>query len=357
MIEKVLIAGPCGAESREQLLATARGIAARFPNAWFRAGVWKPRTRPGSFEGRGEEALEWLNEVQKETGLRVMTEAANAHQAELVLKSGLDAVWIGARTTVNPFLVQEVADALQGVSIPVMVKNPIHPDVHLWRGAIERFQQSVSGEVIALHRGFHSFETSEFRNHPRWQVAFELKSYLPGTRLICDVSHIAGLRSLLHSVAQEALDLGYDGWMIETHIDPDKALSDKLQQITPQQLEELIARLHPRQNSIGDGNAANDILRYRAEIDQLDEALIGLMQQRMRYSAMIGEIKKENNISVFQPERWRSILQHMISRGSELGIHAGFIRNLFIQIHDESVRIQGKIIASETEKKAGEHEN
>lgn len=345
--EKILLAGPCSAESREQVLETARGIAKRFPHAIFRAGVWKPRTRPGSFEGIGEPALEWLREVQTETGLKVMAEAANAYQAELCLKAGLDAIWIGARTTVNPFLVQEVADAVKGTAINVMVKNPIHPDVDLWRGAIERIRAAVSTEVIAIHRGFHSFETTEFRNHPRWQVAFELRSMLPGLKMVCDISHIAGARPLLQSVAQEALDLGYEGWMIETHIHPDSALSDKMQQVTPEQLEALLQQLQPRHTRFDEGPALETIRNYRAEIDQLDNTLLQLLRERMKYSTLIGELKKENNISIFQPERWRAILQKMMTRGEELQINPGFIRNLFIQIHDESVRIQGEIVNKE----------
>lgn len=345
--DKILLAGPCSAETREQVLETAKAIAARFPEAIFRAGVWKPRTRPGSFEGIGEPALEWLKEVRELTGLKVMTEAANAYQAECCLKAGLDAVWIGARTTVNPFLVQEVADALKGTSITVMVKNPIHPDVDLWRGAIERVQRAVKGEVIAIHRGFHSFETTEFRNHPRWQVAFELRSMLPGMKLICDISHIAGARPLLQSVAQEALDLGYDGWMIETHINPDVALSDKLQQVTPEQLEHLLMSLQAKHTKIEEGETLNQILHFRDAIDKLDDALLQLLKERMQYSSLIGELKKEHQISIFQSERWREILKSMMQKGAELNINPGFIRNLFIQIHDESVRIQGEIVNRE----------
>ena len=342
--DKVLIAGPCGAETREQVLSTAKGIASRHPEAFFRAGVWKPRTRPGSFEGAGEPALEWLLEVRRETGLRIITEAANAWQADLCLKAGLDAVWVGARTTVNPFLVQEVADALRGSGMPVMVKNPIHPDAELWRGAIERVREATGGPVTAIHRGFHSFETSEFRNHPRWQVVFELQSMLPGIKMICDISHIAGARPLLRNVAQEALDLGYDGWMIETHIRPDEALSDRQQQVTPEQLTELLSQLDPRSRRIDDALAAETIEAHRREIDRLDAAMLELLRERMKHSASIGEIKKEHGISIFQPERWRYILQHRMQHGGSLALNPGFVRNLFIQIHDESVRIQGEIV-------------
>jgi chorismate mutase len=353
MESKLLIAGPCGAESEAQLMETARAIATRFPGAWFRAGVWKPRTRPGAFEGVGEPALEWMQKVRHETGLKVVTEAATTHQLEACLKAGIDGVWIGARTTVNPFLVQDLADAMLGISIPVMVKNPLHPDVDLWRGAIERVGQSVKGEVIAIHRGFHSFETSEFRNHPRWQVAFELKSFFPGIRMVCDISHIAGRRPLLRGIAQEALDLGYDGWMIETHIDPDNALSDKMQQVTPDQLAELLHGLSPRISDIGNGTAATEIMNYRSEIDRLDEALLQLMQERMKLSARIGEVKKENDISIFQPDRWRHILSTLRERGNEIGLSPGFIRNLLIQIHDESIRIQSEIVHRDELKNVG----
>lgn len=344
---KLLIAGPCGAESLQQVMETARGIASSFPDAVFRAGVWKPRTRPGSFEGAGTPALEWLREVREETGLRIMTEAATTQQAEECLKAGLDAIWIGARTTVNPFMVQEVADALKGTGCTVYVKNPIHPDVALWRGAIERMTLSVKGEVMAIHRGFHSFETTPFRNHPRWQVAFELLSQLPDLKMVCDISHIAGARPLLQSVAQEALDLGYDGWMIETHIRPEEALSDKAQQVTPDDLARLLWSLRARLPDFVEGGQRDVLMSYRAEIDKLDETLLHLLKERMRYSAMIGELKKENNISIFQPSRWRQILQTMREKGAALQIDPGFIRNLFIQIHDESVRIQGEIISRE----------
>lgn len=354
MESKLLIAGPCGAESEYQMMSTAHAIAARFPGAWFRAGVWKPRTRPGAFEGVGEPALEWMQNVQRETGLRVVTEAATTQQLEACLRAGIGGVWIGARTTVNPFLVQDLADAMQGISVPVMVKNPLHPDVDLWRGAIERVGNSVKGEVIAIHRGFHSFETSEFRNHPRWQVAFELKSFFPGMRMVCDISHIAGRRPLLRGVAQEAFDLGYDGWMIETHIDPDRALSDKMQQVTPDQLAELVDSLFPRNSDIGTGSSASEIMRHRSEIDRLDEALLHLMRERMKLSARIGEIKKENDISIFQPERWSHILSTLRERGSSLGLSPGFIRNLLIQIHDESIRIQSEIVHRDEMKNAGD---
>ncbi|MBL7924836.1 MAG: bifunctional 3-deoxy-7-phosphoheptulonate synthase/chorismate mutase type II, partial [Bacteroidia bacterium] len=309
---KLLLAGPCSAESREQVMATAREIASRYPQAIFRAGVWKPRTRPGAFEGRGEEALAWLREVRAETGMKVMTEAANAKQAEACLEAGLDAVWIGARTTVNPFLVQEVADALRGTSIVVMVKNPIHPDVELWRGAIERVKAAVKAEVLAIHRGFHSFETTEFRNHPRWQLAFELRSLMPDLRMICDISHIAGARPLLQSVAQEALDLNYDGWMIETHIQPDLALTDKQQQVTPERLEELLSKLHPRHAKATDPLSLAQLESWRREIDRLDEEILKLLKERLHFSEQIGELKKEKQVSIFQPERWKAILDEMM---------------------------------------------
>ncbi len=351
MYDKLLVTGPCSAESREQVLATARAIASGTNAGYFRAGIWKPRTRPGAFEGVGEKGLDWLREVREETGLKIMTEAANARQATLCIEAGLDAIWIGARTTVNPFLVQEVADALKGTHLQVMVKNPIHPDVELWRGAIERVREHAGNEVIAVHRGFHSYETTEFRNHPRWQLAFELRSYFPGMKMICDISHIAGARPLLQSIAQEALDLGFDGWMIESHIDPDAALSDKMQQVTPRRMIEILKSLQPRKAEFDAGPALSTILGYRDEIDKLDSALLHILNERIRYSALIGDLKKENNISIFQPDRWRQILSGMIAKGEEMNINPGFIRNIFIQIHDESVRIQGEIVNREEEKK------
>lgn len=342
--EKMLVAGPCSAESFDQVMATAKGIAGDFPTAWFRAGVWKPRTRPGSFEGIGEPALQWLQEVRKETGLRIMTEAATAQQAEACLKAELDAVWIGARTTVNPFLVQEVADVLRGSALSVMVKNPLHPDAELWRGAIERLSNAVSGEVMAIHRGFHSFETSQYRNPPRWQVAFALRSMMPQLRIICDISHIAGTRHLLQSVAQEALDLNYDGWMVETHARPDAALTDKQQQITPQQLSQLFAALEPRFSSTDDPLSKELLKQWRQQIDVLDDQLLQLLHQRLMLSEKLGALKRDQQISIFQPERWQYILEEMHRKGTALGIHPDFIRNLFMQIHDESVRLQGEMI-------------
>lgn len=347
---KMLLAGPCSAESRDQVLNTAKEIAARFPAAMFRAGVWKPRTRPGSFEGKGEEALEWLKEVRSSTGMKIITEAANARQVELCLKAGLDALWIGARTTVNPFLVQEVADACKGTSITVMVKNPIHPDVELWRGAIERVQDAVKSEVIAIHRGFHSFETTEFRNHPRWQIPFELKSYMPDLKMICDISHIAGARPLLQSVAQEALDLNYDGFMIETHINPDVALTDKMQQVTPQRLEEMLSKLLPRHPRATDSASLAQLEMWRKEIDRLDDELLKVLKDRLHFSGLIGGLKKEKQVSIFQPDRWKAILEDMLKKGELLHLNPGFVRNLFIQIHDESVRIQGEIVNREEKK-------
>ena len=262
----------------------------------------------------------------------------------------MDAIWIGARTTVNPFLVQELADALKGTSINVMVKNPMHPDISLWRGSIERIKESVNSEIIAVHRGFHSFETTEFRNHPRWQVHFEMKSYFPDLKMICDISHIAGARPLLQSVAQEALDLGYDGWMIETHINPDAALSDSNQQITPDRLQELILNLEPRLPSPIDAMSIAQLKNWRDEIDRLNDEILVLLKERLHYSSKIGELKREKNVSIFQPERWKYILDEMNTRGKELDINEGFIRNIFIQIHDESVRIQAEIINREEKK-------
>lgn len=351
MGNKMLVAGPCSAESLQQVMTTARGIAAQFPGAWFRAGVWKPRTRPGSFEGIGEPALGWLRQVREETGLRIITEVATPAQATACLAAGLDAVWIGARTTVNPFLVQEVAGVLQGTGLTVLVKNPLHPDAELWRGAIERISAAVSGPVIAVHRGFHSYESSQFRNPPRWQVAFELRSVMPDLPIICDISHIAGTRSLLRSVAQEALDLNYDGWMVETHADPDRALTDKHQQITPAALTALFAALEPRFPTTTDPESLALIGQWRAGIDRLDDQLIQILHERFILSEKLGELKRTQQISIFQPERWQFILAEMHRKGMALGLSPDFIRNLFIQIHDESIRIQGEII-SRAENKA-----
>jgi chorismate mutase len=336
-----LIAGPCSAESPAQLLQTAKGIAANYPNAVFRAGVWKPRTRPGSFEGKGEEALIWLNQMKAETGLRFAVEVATPMHVELALKHKVDVMWIGARTVVNPFSVQELADVFKGVKdVPVMVKNPIHPDINLWIGAIERIMNAGIDRIAAVHRGFHQYGNSQFRNDPAWEIPIQLKSQLPDLALLCDPSHIAGNRTLLSFVAQRAMDLDMDGLMIETHCTPDLALSDAKQQITPETLHELVRNLRicESENEIID--SSNELQKLRNSIDAIDDELIQLFAKRLGYSKKIGKYKHENNITILQIRRWKKTLKNQLKNGAALGLNESFIKAIYQLIHDESISAQ-----------------
>lgn len=340
-----LIAGPCSAETETQVLQTAHQIASRFPNAVYRAGVWKPRTRPNAFEGVGEPALEWLKLVKTETGLRTSTEVANAEHTELALKHGVDILWIGARTTVNPFSVQEIADVLKGVDIPVMIKNPVHPDIQLWLGAIERISQAGITKLAAIHRGFHSPQPSSFRNKPHWNLAIELKRLLPEMPLICDPSHICGNTELIPLVAQKALDLDMAGLMLETHIHPELAWSDAKQQLTPDQLLELIGNLKPRQSSVTDEYGLNHLGELREIINKLDGDILQIMSERMLASKKIGEFKKDKGVTVLQVARWDEILNTRISAGEMLGLEKEFVTKLYSLIHKESIDVQNKLMS------------
>lgn len=337
------IAGPCSAESEEQVMSAARGLATSQIDL-FRAGIWKPRTRPDSFEGMGASALPWLNRVQKETGLKVCTEVANASHVEATLKHGIDALWIGARTTVSPFAVQEISDALAGVDIPVLVKNPINPDLKLWIGAIERLRNAGIEKVAAIHRGFSTFETNKYRNQPRWQLAIELKRHFPDIALICDSSHICGARPLLENVSQKALDLNYDGIMLEVHPDPDSALSDAKQQITPAAFAKLKKALRYRPAE-SDNNAFIESLRnLRLQIDEIDDEIVSLLNGRMEIVDNIGAFKKRNNISILQTKRWSDILERCRRKGEELGLNPDFITHFLEAIHHESINRQHDIL-------------
>ena len=342
--DRILIAGPCSAESEEQVMETASGIATINPNAIFRAGVWKPRTRPGLFEGRGEPALQWLVDAKAKTGLRIATEVAIPKHVELALKYNVDVLWVGARTTVNPFMVQELAEALKGVDIPVMVKNPIHPDLQLWIGGLERFNKIGISKLAAIHRGFYTFEHSEYRNAPRWELVYELKSLFPALPIICDVSHIAGTTSLLHMVAQQAIDLNLDGLMIETHRDPSVALSDAQQQITPDNLRKLLSLLIARNASFTEEVIVNRMNGIRNKIDDLDKLLMKTLGDRMELAKEIGELKKEYNVSILQLDRWKAVIESCMQKADQAGLYKEFVRNIFIQIHDESIRIQSAIL-------------
>ena len=341
---RALIAGPCSAESEEQVLETAQKIAANFPHALYRAGAWKPRTRPNQFEGKGELALEWLSKVKKTTGLKVTTEVAIPRHVEQAIKYGIDVLWIGARTTVNPFLVQELAEALRGVDIPVMIKNPLHPDLQLWIGAIERFSNVGAVKLAAVHRGFYTFEHSEYRNAPRWELVYELKSLFPELPIICDISHIAGTTSLLQMVAQQAVDLNLDGLMVETHRNPSQALSDAQQQVTPDQLFEMISSLRFRYPGFTQEVINTRMAGIRKKIDELDTLLLSNLSHRMDLAREIGELKKEHNVSILQLERWKEVMEQCMNKADEKGLYREFVRNIFIQIHDESIRLQSAIL-------------
>lgn len=340
------IAGPCSAESEAQVLSTARSLAAAKIDL-FRAGIWKPRTRPDSFEGMGTPALKWLNKVQRETGLKVCTEVANTQHVEACLEHNIDVLWIGARTTVSPFAVQEIADALKGTNVPVFVKNPINPDLKLWIGAIERLRKAGIEKVGAIHRGFSTYETGKYRNQPRWQVAIELKRTFPDITLICDSSHICGSRPLLEQVSQKALDLNYDGIMLEVHPNPDAALSDAQQQITPETYKAIKARLQYRPSESSDNAFRETLQNLRLQIDEIDDEVVSLMNSRMQIIDSIGAYKKRNNISILQTKRWSEILERCMAKGEDLGLNPEFIRNYLQAIHQESINRQHDILNRE----------
>ncbi|MEX1189251.1 MAG: chorismate mutase [Bacteroidia bacterium] len=342
--EPLNIFGPCSAESREQVLETARQIAANFPNAIFRSGIWKPRTRPGMFEGVGEQGLEWLQEVKSETGLKVITEVASPAHLNQVLKAGIDMVWIGARTTVSPFSVQELAEAIKGVDIPVFVKNPVNPDLGLWMGAIERFKNSGVEELYAIHRGFHSYDSSPYRNSPRWEIVIDLKTQMPDIPVICDVSHISGTPELIATVAQKAFDLDYQGLMVETHINPEIALSDAKQQITPTSLHYIYNALHRRSVSTNSDEMLVKLIELRSRVDSVDDAVIQLLSSRKRLVEEIGKHKREFSMTIFQLKRWEEILERQLRNGQASDLSPEFIKQVYEVIHTESIRLQHNIL-------------
>lgn len=336
----LLIAGPCSAESREQVLATAAGIVEHVPQVKvFRAGVWKPRTRPGGFEGAGAAALPWLAEVKERTGLLTLTEVATPEHVEMALKGGVDMLWIGARTTPNPFSVQAIADALRGTDVPVFVKNPVNPDLPLWIGALERMFAAGLTRVAAIHRGFHWFGHSPYRNHPMWELPVRLKAAFPELEVIGDPSHIAGERTLLAGVAQQALDLNFSGLMVETHCDPAQARSDAAQQVTPDGLGKLLQGLSFRR-AAAQAHLRDELQEHRDLIDRLDEEILQKIAARMEISGRIGAFKQLHNIAILQPERWRRIMQAQQALGRELDLSPAFVQALMDAIHDESIRKQ-----------------
>lgn len=341
--EPLLISGPCGAESETQVLSTAQQLSKIPQVALFRAGIWKPRTRPNAFEGMGETGLKLLQTAKLQFGLRTTVEVANAQHVELALKYGVDVLWIGARTTVNPFSVQEIADSLKGVDVPVMIKNPIHADLQLWIGAIERIHQAGIDKIAAIHRGFHYYGKHKYRNEPIWKIPIELRTLLPQLPIICDPSHIAGTRELIHEVAQQALNIGMDGLMIESHIDPDKALSDAKQQLTPDALKALISDLIIREDKPTKEGHKEQLDEFRKLIDDIDESMMDIIQKREDLIRLIGSYKKDHNITVFQLERWQEILKTRAQWADKRGISRVHIEKLCQLLHKESIRIQNEL--------------
>ena len=337
----LLIAGPCSVESESQILATARTLSQIPEVKLLRGGIWKPRTRPDAFEGKGEEGLFWLREAKRETGMPVATEVATPEHVELALKYEVDALWVGARTVVNPFSVQQLADALKNVDIPVFIKNPISPDLRLWIGAFERFQKAGVTHLAAIHRGFSYYKESPYRNYPLWEIPIELTRRL-NVPLITDVSHICGNRELLQGTAQKALDLATDGLMIECHINPDEAMTDAKQQITPDELKRLLASLTFRSKQVC--GVERDLAGLRGEIDDIDSELIQLLARRMEVSAQIGEYKKQNNVTVVQMDRWKKILADHVAVGGDLGLPPELITAVFDAIHQASIEQQSRIL-------------
>lgn len=333
----IIIAGPCSVESEEQILVTAQGLAHIPEVTLLRGGIWKPRTRPEAFEGRGEEGLKWLLEAKHQTRLPIVTEVATSEHVELALKYEVDALWIGARTVVNPFSVQQLADALKDVDIPVFIKNPVSPDLNLWLGAFERFQKAGLTQLAAIHRGFSYYKESPYRNYPMWEIPIELKRRLD-VPVITDISHICGNRTLLRDVAQKSIDLAFDGLMVECHHDPDQALTDAHQQITPVALAELLQSLSPRSSQADESDPV--LAALRSEIDDIDDELLQLLARRMNVSGQIGEYKRERGLTVVQMDRWKQILSDHLETGSDLGLSKELIEKVFEAIHQASIKRQ-----------------
>ena len=341
----LVIAGPCSAETEEQVLKIAHELKDT-DVSYYRAGIWKPRTRPGMFEGVGALGLKWLQKVKAETGLKTATEVANRAHVELALEHDIDLLWIGARSTVSPFIVQEIADALKGTDKVVLVKNPVNPDLPLWLGAIERLASANIKKLGVIHRGFSTYEKSKYRNNPEWQLAIELQTKFPDLPLINDPSHITGKRDMIFDVSQTALDLNFDGLMIETHFDPDNAWSDAAQQVTPSVLVQIMKDLKIRKESNPEAEYNNALNNLRAKIDIVDNQIIELLGKRMQVADGIGSLKKQKNVAVLQSKRWNEILGKMVLEGEDKGLSEEFILKLFKAIHQESINHQEKIIKS-----------
>ena len=335
----IVIAGPCSAETEEQVMTTARQLKEKGCHM-FRAGVWKPRTKPGGFEGNGEAALPWMKQVKEETGMLTATEVAKPEHVELCLKYGIDILWVGARTSANPFAMQDLADSLKGVDIPVFVKNPVNPDLELWIGALERINQAGVKRLGAIHRGFSSFDKKIYRNLPMWQIPMELHRRIPALPLICDPSHIGGRRELIAPLCQQAMDMCFDGLIVESHCTPDAAWSDARQQVTPDVLDYVLSLLVVRDEV----STTEGIRLLRGQIDEFDNQLLELLAKRMRVCREIGQYKKEHNMTVFQANRYSEILEKRGAQASLLGIEPGCAAHIFELIHEESVRQQIEIV-------------
>lgn len=339
----LVIAGPCSAETEEQVLKIAHELK-NSDVSIFRAGIWKPRTRPGGFEGVGEIGLKWLQKAKAETGLLMATEVATAAHVKLALEHDIDVLWIGARTTVNPFAVQEIADALQGTDKIVLLKNPVNPDLSLWIGGLERLYNANIKKLGVIHRGFSTYEKTKYRNNPEWQIAIDLQNRFPDLPLICDPSHITGKRDMIQEVSQQALDLNYDGLIIETHIDPDNAWSDAAQQVTPATLKQMFINLRVRKVSDDESEYNQKMAKLRMQIDEFDGKLLEILGNRMKVADKIGLLKKEKNVAILQNQRWNEILGKMILEGEEKGLSNEFVMQLFKAIHQESITHQEKVI-------------
>jgi chorismate mutase len=343
----LLISGPCSLETEQQTIETAK-LLARDPRVFiFRGGIWKPRTRPGSFEGIGLPGLEWLKLVKRETGLPVATEVANARHVEKALKAGIDVLWIGARSTASPFVVQDIADVLKGTNCVVMVKNPVNPDIQLWIGAIERVNRAGIKNIVAIHRGFTPFRETKYRNYPNWQTVIELRRLIPNLPIICDPSHIAGKREYLYEIAQKAFDMGMEGLMLESHIDPSKALSDAAQQLTPSDLGKLLDKLVIRYERTNNPEFENQLDILRNRIDAIDSELLETLSSRNDIVKKIGMYKKHNNVTALQISRWSQLLEDRVNLAKKLDLNEDFVKVFFQIIHEDSVRVQTEIMDSE----------
>lgn len=340
----MIISGPCSAETEAQVLETADRLKATGKVDMLRAGIWKPRTRPGSFEGIGTKGLPWLQQAKRNTGLPITVEVATGKQVEDALHFDVDVLWIGARTTVNPFSVQEVADALRGVNVPVLIKNPINPDLELWTGAVERVAKAGVNNIGLIHRGFSSYGNTEYRNAPMWHMVIEMKRRNPDMILINDPSHICGRRDILADVAQKAIDLDFDGLMIESHIDPDNAWSDAKQQITPERLSEMLSNIIWRKEDVSSENFHVALDKLREQINQLDDELMLLLGQRMKVADQIGKYKKDNNVTILQTNRWNQILERAYGKSDKLGLSREFITKYLDAVHMESINRQNQIM-------------